>query len=164
MKPGAEADAAKSIASRIRDGHDPKVQHVRGVPGEQALARLKSDPDWADALSALPNNPLPDAIVVTLVNGPELAKLADTLAAQWRKWDQVDRVQLDSAWVRRLEAILGFLRIGLGLLAVGVALVVLAPVFNTIPMQALMQREEIGVARLVGCHEAFVTRRSEGRR
>src|SRR3546814_3998691 len=31
--------------------------------------------------------------------------LADTLAAQWKKWDQVDRVQLDSAWVRRLEAI-----------------------------------------------------------
>src|SRR3546814_4033878 len=75
MKPGADADAAKSIASRIRDGHDPKVQHVRVVPREQALARPKSDPDWADALSALPKHPFPDANAVTLVNGPELAKI-----------------------------------------------------------------------------------------
>src|SRR3546814_16640193 len=107
MKPGADADAAKSIASRIRDGHDPKVQHVRVVPREQALARLKSDPDWADALSALPNNPFPDAIVVTIVNGPELAKLADKLAAPWKKCDQVDRVPRERARVRPREATQG---------------------------------------------------------
>jgi cell division transport system permease protein len=70
----------------------------------------------------------------------------------------VDRVQLDSEWVRRLEAILRFVRIGLGMLAVGVALVVLATVFNTVRMQALTQREEIGVARLVGATESFVRR------
>ena len=39
-----------------------------------------------------------------------------------------------------------------------VALVVLATVFNTVRMQALSQREEIGVARLVGATEAFVRR------
>jgi cell division transport system permease protein len=37
-------------------------------------------------------------------------------------------------------------------------LVVLATVFNTVRMQALSQREEIGVARLVGATESFVRR------
>src|SRR3546814_12982244 len=83
---------------------------------------------------------------------------AITLAQQWRALEQVDSVQLDSDWVRRLEAILRFVRIGLGLLATGVALVVLATVFNTVRMQALTQREEIGVARLVGATESFVRR------
>src|SRR5690606_7583242 len=45
-----------------------------------------------------------------------------------------------------------------GLLALGVALVVLATVFNTVRMQALAQREEIAVARLVGATESFVRR------
>ena len=70
----------------------------------------------------------------------------------------MDLVQLDSAWVQRLEALLRFARIGLMLLALSVALVVLATVFNTVRMQALSQREEIGVARLVGATEAFVRR------
>ena len=42
--------------------------------------------------------------------------------------------------------------------AIGVAVVVLATVFNTVRMQALSQREEIGVARLVGATESFVRR------
>ncbi len=69
--------------------------------------------------------------------------------ATWCSWT--------AAWVQRLEAILPrFARIGLGFLAACVAVVVLATVFNTVRMQALSQREEIGVARLVGATESFV--------
>src|SRR3546814_19949008 len=57
MKPGADADAAKRIASRIRDGHAPQVQNVRVVPRDQALARRKSDPDRADPHPASPHKP-----------------------------------------------------------------------------------------------------------
>jgi cell division transport system permease protein len=106
----------------------------------------------------LPVNPLPDAIVVELAPGEDLAKRADQLANVLRQWQGVDIVQLDSAWVQRLEALLRFGRIGLLLLALSVMLVVLATVFNTVRMQALSQREEIGVARLVGATESFVRR------
>jgi cell division transport system permease protein len=158
MKPGAPASAAQDAASRIRGQKLPAIREVRIVPRQQALARLKADPAWADALAALPDNPLPDAVIVTLDNAPDLAARADSLAQQWKQWPGVGRVQLDSDWVRRLEAMLVFLRVGLAVLALGVALVVLATVFNTVRLQALMQREEIGVARLVGATEAFVRR------
>lgn len=158
LKIGTDADVTAALAERLKNEHPQHVSVVQVVSRDSAFDALKSKPVWADALSVLPDNPLPDAIVVTLLDTPELAEQANTLAQQWRSLEPVDTVQLDSDWVRRLEAILGFLRIGLGLLAIGVALVVLATVFNTVRMQALVQREEIAVARLVGATESFVRR------
>ncbi|TAL90014.1 MAG: ABC transporter permease [Candidimonas sp.] len=158
LKLKTSADAVKKIQDRLQTGYSGDVNAVRLAPRQQALQALKANPTWADALAVLPDNPLPDAIVVTLKNGVDLAQHANSLAQEWRQWPQVDAVQLDSAWVRRLEALLQFGRIGLGLLAIGVALVVLSTVFNTVRMQALTQREEIGVARLVGATESFVRR------
>lgn len=153
----ASAEQATALADRLRQDHDT-VASVRRVPRAQALETLKSSPAWADALAVLQDNPLPDAVIVTLRETPDLAVQAASLAQQWRELDYVDAVQLDSEWVRRLEAILQFLRIGLGLLAASVALVVLGTVFNTVRMQALTQRDEIAVARLVGATESFVRR------
>jgi len=158
LKRDAGSGVADQIATRIRKEHTNQVEGVRVVPKDRALAELRSNPAWEQALKVLPGNPLPDAVVVTLAQGNDLAVRANTLAQEWRKWTGVDLVQLDSAWVQRLEALLRFARIGLLLLAASVALVVLATVFNTVRMQALSQREEIAVARLVGATEGFVRR------
>jgi cell division transport system permease protein len=158
MQPGAPAEAAQAVAGRATRESGGQVAAVRVVPRSRALADLRENPAWREALAALPDNPLPDAVVVTLSRSDDLAARAATLAGQWGKWEQVDHVQLDSAWVQRLEAILRFGRIGLLFLAVCVAVVVLATVFNTVRLQAMTQREEIAVARLVGATESFVHR------
>ncbi|CAM4384410.1 cell division protein FtsX [Bordetella muralis] len=158
LKTSAPDGAAAAIAQRIRDDNADQVQAVRVVPRDEALASLRNDPTWDEALAVLPGNPLPDAVVATLTEGEQLAERANTLAETWQKWEHVDMVQLDSAWVQRLEAILRFARVGLIFLAACVAAVVLAAVFNTVRMQAMLQREEIAVARLVGATESFVRR------
>ena len=158
LKRDAAPALAEQIAARIRKEHADRVEGVRVIPKDRALADLRANPAWEQALKVLPGNPLPDAVVVTLAPGDDLAVRASALAQDWRKWTGVDLVQLDSAWVQRLEALLRFARIGLLLLAASVALVVLATVFNTVRMQALSQREEIAVARLVGATEGFVRR------
>ena len=158
LKTDAPSTAAEQIALRIRQEHSDQVSGVRVISKDRALTELRTNPAWEQALKVLPGNPLPDAVVVGLASGDDLASRADKLALTWRKWPGVDLVQLDTAWVQRLEALLRFGRIGLLLLALSVALVVLATVFNTVRMQALSQREEIGVARLVGATEAFVRR------
>jgi len=149
---------AHSVARRIRADYAAETAAVRVVTRAEALAELRRNRDWEAALAVLPDNPLPDAVVVTLTPGEDIAARAAALAAAWQPWPQVDRVQLDGSWVQRLEALLRVARIVLALLAVSVALVVLAAVFNTVRMQALSQREEIAVARLVGATEAFVRR------
>ena len=158
MQPSAPGDAAQSVAKRIKSEAADQVEGVRVVPRAKALDKLRNNPAWREALAALSDNPLPDAVVVTLTRGDDLAARAATLAQQWGKWPQVDHVQLDSDWVQRLEAILRFGRIGLVFLAASVAVVVLATVFNTVRLQAMTQREEIAVARLVGATESFVRR------
>lgn len=158
LKKNLPADTAEKLARRLREEHAEQTVKVRVITKQQALEDLRANPAWEQALKVLPVNPLPDAIVVELAPGDDLAKRADHLANVLRKWPGVDLVQLDSAWVQRLEALLRFGRIGLLLLALSVMLVVLATVFNTVRMQALSQREEIGVARLVGATESFVRR------
>lgn len=154
----ATLDQAKKLATQLQQDHNNEIQGIRVVARDDALNTLKSNPSWAEALAVLPGNPLPHALVITLRDIPDLATRSTALATQWRAYEQVDAVQLDSVWVKRLESIISFLRAGLGLLTLGVALVVLTTVFNTVRMQALTQREEIGVARLVGATEAFVRR------
>ena len=70
----------------------------------------------------------------------------------------VDTVQVDSAWVKRLAALLGVLRLALLLLAVTLGMVVIAVVFNTIRLQVLTQRDEIAVSKLIGATDVFIHR------
>ena len=158
LKPDAASTAAEQLAKRIRSEHAHQVSGVRIIPKDRALKDLRENPAWEQALKVLPSNPLPDAVVVAFTPGEDLAARADELARVWRSWPNIDLVQLDSACVQRLEALLRFGKVGLLLLALSVILVVLATVFNTVRMQALSQREEIGVARLVGATEGFVRR------
>ena len=158
LTPQADLDDAQKVATQLTANRDPVIRSVQVVAREQALTRLQQESAWAEALAALESNPLPHAVIVTLHESPGVAREAAILAEHWRSLQSVDTVQLDSEWMRRLGAILDFLGVGLGLLAAGVALVVLATVFNTVRMQALSQREEIAIARLVGATEPFVRR------
>ncbi|NLC37226.1 MAG: ABC transporter permease [Alcaligenaceae bacterium] len=150
--------SAEQLGAELRQRHAEHIDTLEVIDREKALADLRRQPAWSDALAVLPDNPLPHAIVITLHQHPDIASTSAQLSAQWRELDAVDAVQVDSAWVQRLQSLLDFLGIGLWLLALGVAVVVLATVFNTVRLQALNQREEIAIARLVGATESFVRR------
>jgi cell division transport system permease protein len=154
----AESGAARKLGDALRERHAEDIEAVEVIDRHKALEALRNRPAWSDALAVLPDNPLPDAVVVTLRQHPEIAATSERLSSEWKALDGVESVQVDSTWVQRLQAMLDFLRMGLWLLALGVAIVVLATVFNTVRLQALTQREEIAVARLVGATEAFVRR------
>jgi cell division transport system permease protein len=70
----------------------------------------------------------------------------------------VDTVQVDSAWVKRLAALINVLRLALLLLAATLGTVVVAVVFNTIRLQVMTQRDEIIVSKLIGATDAFIHR------
>jgi cell division transport system permease protein len=158
MAPDTSIEVAETLAKRIEDTKDPLILNVQLIDKAQAAAALRSNDAWRQALEALPDNPLPHAITVTLAADDAVARTAELFATQWRQSDGVQFVQLDSLWVQRLEALLRLVRIGLTLVTLIIALVVLAAVFNTVRMQALSQRDEIAVARLVGATESFVRR------
>ena len=67
-------------------------------------------------------------------------------------------MQADSAWTRRLSALIGVGRLGIALLATLLAAGLVAVTFNTIRLQVLTQREEIEVAKLLGATDGFIRR------
>lgn len=158
MKPNANPNMAADVAQRIQKANHANVSSVKVISKDLALSELSQNPAWAQALTVLEGNPLPDVVVVGLVSNDQIVAQAESFSQTWQNWPGVDFVQLDSAWVQRLEALMSFGRIGLGLITFVVGLVVLAAIFNTVRMQALSQREEIAVARLVGATEGFVRR------
>lgn len=161
MKDTLSLDETNELSQRIRADSSDLIQMIEVVNKNKALEDLKNTPAWSESLSVLPKNPLPHAIIVTLsnsgqdfVNSERVLALADEFAG----YDEVDLVQFDSEWVQKLQAIMTFIKVVLVLLAIGVSVVVIATVFNTVRMQALVQRDEISVARLVGATESFVRR------
>ena len=133
---------------------------IEFIPRENALGALKERSGIAEAITTLGNNPLPDGYVLRLAgfDNAQDARRVDSIAVQLKALPGVEYVQVDSAWVQRLSALLNVLRMALLFLASTLGVVVVAVVFNTIRLQVMTQREEIEVSRLVGATDGFICR------
>jgi cell division transport system permease protein len=160
VKPDTTREQAQALAPSLRAVLKAYKAKIVFVPREKALETLKAKSGLSDVLGTLGENPLPDGYVMTLggFNSAADAGHIDALADQLRALPGVDTVQVDSAWVKRLAALLGVLRLALLLLAVTLGMVVIAVVFNTIRLQVLTQREEIAVSKLIGATDGFIHR------
>lgn len=154
MNASADRRASTEIDTRLR--RFAGVGAVQFLPREETLTRMKTSLGLKDVIEALSANPFPDAFVVTATDDSPAAM--EKLAAEFRQWPKVEHVQLDSAWVRRLDALLKLGRtavIALGAL-LGAGLIVIT--FNIIRMQVLTHRAEIDVSQLLGATEGFIRR------
>jgi cell division transport system permease protein len=161
MKTDSTREQARAIDPQLRTILAGSHARISFVPREQALDSLRSKSGLSDVLQTLGDNPLPDSYVMKLEgfasNGADAARV-DGIAEQMRTLPGVESVQVDSAWVKRLAALLNVLRLALLLLAMTLGVVVIAVVFNTIRLQVLTQREEIAVSKLLGATDNFIHR------
>jgi len=150
----ADRKAADGIAARLRNLANAK--DVRFVSRDDALKRMQAGEGLAEVIAALPKNPFPDAFVVKPRDESPAAieKMRDEIS----RWAKVEHVQLDSTWVRRLDAMLRLGRTGVALLTLLLGLGLVAITFTTIRLQILSQRAEIEVSRLLGAAESFIRR------
>ena len=126
------------------------------VPKEDALKRMQASEGMAEIVASLPRNPLPDAFIVEAANSePEALEI---MRKEISSWPKVAHVQLDSAWVKRLDAFLRLAKLGLWMLAGIFGAGLVAVTFNTIRLQVLAQAAEIEVARMIGATDAFIRR------
>ena len=149
----AGAPDVAAIEQRLKA--EPGLASYRFVPRDEGLRQLEAA-GLGDVLGGLKSNPLPDAFVIA-PRGEDPAVFAE-LAARMQAWPKVAHVQLDSAWVERLHALLGLGRSAVLILAglLGFALIIVT--FNTIRLQILTQRQEIAVSRLLGATDPFIRR------
>ncbi|ASY29956.1 cell division protein FtsX [Taylorella equigenitalis] len=157
MKDSISLEDTKAFDQKLKNQYADSIASTEVVSKEEAYSSLRQEPEWADSLKTLDQNPLPHSIIVTLKDSVS-SEQAKSIAEAVNREDAVDLLQFDSDWIKKLQSLLNFLRALLGILALGVIIVVVSTVFNTIRMQALIQRDEIAVARLVGATESFVRR------
>jgi cell division transport system permease protein len=156
MNKKASAARAASVAKQLRQRGD--VATVRVITADQALAQFRNDSGFGKALDALSDNPLPDTLIVTPTLPASTPQGTDTLKQAIAAIADVQAVQIDTEWVKRLHAMLDILRrvvlLTAGILGAGVVLIV----GNTIRLDILNRRQEIEVMKLVGASDGFARR------
>ncbi len=162
LKMELSRDKALALTTNIRTilQDSASTTRIEFTPREKAFDSLKSKTGLTDVLATLGANPLPDSYVLKM-SGFEHAMDADQvddIAQKLKSMPGVDTVQIDSAWVKRLAALLRILRLVLLFLGFTLGAVVVAVVFNTIRLQVMTQHQEIEVSRLLGATNAFIHR------
>jgi cell division transport system permease protein len=156
MDKKASATRVQAVAKQLRSKAD--VAGLKVITADEAMAEFRKDSGFGKALDALTDNPLPDTLIVTPTLVASTPDGTERLRAAIAAIPDVQSVQIDTEWIKRLHAILGILRqvvlLTGGLLALGIVLIV----SNTIRLDILNRRAEIEVMKLVGASDGFARR------
>lgn len=153
----AKNASSQDIAGlRTRLKENRAIREAVFVPRDQALKELLQHNGLQDMAATLESNPLPDAFIVKprTADPSALARLQ----ADMQQWPKVDAAQLDSAWARRLFALMQLGRLAALVLLSLLGVALLAVSGNTIRLQILSRREEIEVSQLIGATDGFIRR------
>lgn len=129
---------------------------VELVSSSQALAEFSENAGLAGVLASLAENPLP-ATLLLIPRTSDLVNL-EALQSGLESLPEVAVVELDRAWIARLQAIRNFV----SLLGRALLMFVLVGLFviigNTIRLAIENRRQEIRVQKLVGATDAYIAR------
>ena len=136
----------------------PEVEHVELITPQQALEEFSSHSGFADVLSTLERNPLPNVLIVQPVAAHAAPDTAVALRDKFNKLPETEFAQLDLEWVQRLSAMIDIARRGVLVISSLLALAVLLVIGNTIRLEIQNRRDEIVVIKLIGATNGFVRR------
>lgn len=152
LKHDVDAAAAQALATQWRGRAD--VGNVVVRTPEEGLSELRENAKLDEAIDALGDNPLPSLLIVTPAADGDDARLAESLQGT----PQVDLVQHDAVWRKRLDNWLHFGARLVQVLSVLLGLGAVLVVGNTVRLDIQGRREEIGVLQLLGASDGFIRR------
>tara|TARA_R110002073_G_scaffold130695_8_gene277381 strand:+ start:534 stop:1445 length:912 start_codon:yes stop_codon:yes gene_type:complete len=154
LKLNANQTAVEAVRQRLQQ-HE-RVVRFQFIPKDVALLQLQQGSEWTDMVGDLEHNPLPDAFVVNTQNAS--SEVLEQLQTSMQAWSEIEYVQFDSDWAKRLDALLKLGRLVVLILGTILSVALIAVMFNTIRLQILTKREEIEVTKLIGATDSFIQR------
>lgn len=133
------------------------VESVQYISRDQALTEFRQNTDQESLINLLDENPLPATLVIdpdSQLNPDQLNSLIDRL----QRLPEVELVQFDQGWARRLHALVQLLQKFVLVLTVLLMLGVLLIIGNTIRVGIQSRYSEIQISRLFGATRAFIRR------
>ena len=157
LQPQIDDRAAAAVAERLRQR--PGVAAVEVIGRAQALAEYVQLSGLSEMESLFgASNPLPAVLVVTPRVGGLSAESLSGLTEELSALPEVEAVESDLRWSRRLAGWTALVQRLLFVIAVLLGGGVLLVIGNTVRVAALGRREEIAVARLCGATDSFIRR------
>ena len=150
-----EVDEAKARALAASLKKRSEMAEVHFVSKADGIKRLEAA-GLAEVAAGLPENPLPHTLVLTPKDTTPAA--LEALADQFRANPDIERVLVDTDWIKRLAALMQLGRDLVGMLIVVLGVALAAITANTIRLQIYAQKDEIEVARLIGATDRFIRR------
>lgn len=145
-------DAQRLIEKQLKN--HAAIKTFRFVGRDQALKELSAGNGLGDLAAGLPTNPLPDAYIISA--GESDADQLDKLRLEVSRWPGVESAELDSAWAKRLNAMLDIGQQLTIMLATLLAFGLVAGMGNIIRLQILTRQDEIEVSKLIGATDRFI--------
>jgi len=156
FKAGTAIERVQTLAKGARER--PGIDSITVRTAEQALEEFKTVSGFGDALFALSDNPLPHHLVVRPAKSASGPGEIEATRRYFEAFPEVELVQLDLDWVRRLHSLLDVLQRMFWVVVSVLGAGVLAVIGNTIRLEIQHRRQEIEVTKLVGGSNAFVRR------
>jgi len=156
LKHGISDQDADDIALALRKR--PDVTAVDLISAPQALQEFKTLSGLGAALDNLDDNPLPTTLILTPTGDSGDKETLQRLVAYIASLPGVDTVQVDAAWLERLQALFQIAGKIMGVLSAFFVLAVVIVVANTVRLLTELHRENIHIAKLVGATDAYILR------
>jgi len=137
--------------------NNPLVDDVVYVSPEEGLAEFSEVSGMAEAIQALPSNPLPPLLVVSPavdIDQAAIASLVQSLSAH----EKADSVVYDQKWLSRIDAIVGVFGQGVLVLSVLMGVGILLVIGNTVRLGITHRATEIEILDQVGGTRSFIRR------
>ena len=156
LKSNVSEKSAKKLVYEISGKSN--IETVKFISKDQALEEFKAYSGFGDALSVLDINPLPAVIQVLPKNTLDDLQSIESLMTELSQIYQVDFVQLDMQWIKRLQSMMQIMQRGVFLLTLLLSFAVLFITGNTIRLELQNRRDEVLIAKLVGATHSFIQR------
>lgn len=148
--------AGMKLADQLRS--HPSSESVKYISKKQAMEEFKLNSGFAEALSALDQNPLPSVIQVQPKNVLETDEEIHHLMTEFKQLPQVDFVQVDMQWVDRMQTLMVLISRAVYLVSLLLGVAVLFISGNTIRLELHSRRDEVYISKLVGATQSFIQR------
>ncbi len=134
-----------------------QISEINFISSDQALEEYGQTSVQGDLIELLGDNPLPAVLNIQPAN-EESSENLDSLVSKLEKLPEVELVQFDSHWAKRLHSIIQLLNKSATVLSTLLIASILLIIGNTIRVGIQSRIQEIQLSRLFGATNAFIRR------
>lgn len=155
IRDDASPTECRQLLQRVQE--NLVVREARLVGTEQAADRFRRDfPEFQSIMKEFPRSPFPASIEVKFRQDADVNTQIESFIRDMRKVPQLDSVQINVDWAKRIEMIKKFISVVGLFLSLILVFVSVFIIFNVIKLNILYRRDEITIFNLVGATRWFI--------